>query len=141
MSRTIVILSAVMILLIPLGSYLSAQDPCGKESIEAQIYNNCDGGVTKWIQSKNETSVCQIVCLAQKPEDPEKECGINPSWIGGTVYYDENDGYGFNFDPSTVVVAEVVAETYQTNICQIAANPKAYDGGTWYIPFDLRDIR
>jgi hypothetical protein len=141
MSRTIVILSAMLVLIVPLGNHLTAEEPCGVESIEAQIYNNCDGGVTKWIQTKNETSICQIVCLADDPEDPKEKCGIDPSWIGGTVYADESAPNGFYFDPSTVVVAEIVAETYQTNICQIAANPKGYDGGLWYIPFDLRGTR
>jgi hypothetical protein len=140
MSR-ILIISLAVILLVPLGFYLSAQEPCKEESIEAQIYNDCDGGVTKWILSKNETSVCQIICLAQDPEDPEEKCGINPAWIGGTVYADENAPYGFDFDPSTVVVAEITAEALQTTICQIAANPKDYDGGLWYIRFDLRGTR
>ena len=141
MSRTLIMLLVASVLLIPLGIYLSAQEPCKEESVEALINNNCGGGASKWIAVKNEPTVCQIICLAQDPENPEKECGINPSWIGGTVYAEEGAEYGFNFDPSTVVIAEITAEGLQTNICQIADNPKAYDGALWYIPYDLREIR
>jgi hypothetical protein len=72
--------------------------------------------------------------------DPEK-CGITPVWIGGIVYADENAEYGFDFDAGTVVIAEITAETYQTNTCQIRENPKYYDGGLWYIPANFKDTR
>jgi hypothetical protein len=141
MSKTVAILSVAVILMVPLGAYLSAQEPCGVESIEAHIYNNCNGGEAKWIYIRNETTVCQVICLAQDPKDPEAECGINPSWIGGTVQIDENDRYHFNFDPKSVVLAETVPLAARTSICQIAANPKAYEGSTWYIPFNLLGTR
>ena len=135
MSRVVVVLMLTSILLIPVGIYLSAQEPCKEESVEALIDNSCGGGVSKWIAVKNEPTVCQIICLAQDPEDPEKECGINPSWIGGTVYADEGAEYGFNFDPSTVVIAEITAEGLQTTLHAIMQNPAQFaeNGTIWYV--------
>ena len=63
------------------------------------------------------------------------------SWIGGTVIAEPFEPNGFRFDPATVLVAEVTAEGYQTNICQIAANPGMYDGGLWDIPYFDGGIR
>jgi hypothetical protein len=140
MSKTIVILSAAMILLVPLGNLFS-YSICGVDSIEALIYNNCRDGATIWIKVNNQPAVCQIVCLAANPIDPQGTCGVFPNWIGGKVYADRYSPYGFGFDPNTIEIARNTIEERQTTICGIADNPKAFDGGIWYIPFDLRGVR
>ncbi len=120
-----------------LGSWiiLSAEEPCEGGPIEAVNDDPCE--LKKWIGVEDSTTVCQILCLMEM--DPEK-CGINPSWIGGKVIFDEQAEYGFYFDPATVIIAEIVAETYQTNTCQISEDPKYYDGGTWYIPYNIVEV-
>jgi len=136
MSRTsvITILSAALILSISIC--LSALEPCSGDPIE--VLNDDICGVKKWIDVEDSVTICQILCL--KDGDPEK-CGINPAWIGGTVLFDEGAEFGFNFDPATVIIAELVAEAYQTTTCQIKDDPKYYDGGTWYIPYNITEIQ
>ena len=131
----ITILTAALILLISICLLAQKLEPCEGEPIMALNDDIC--GVKKWIAVEDSVTICQILCL--KDADPEK-CGIDPSWIGGKVMFDEEAEYRFNFDPATVVIAEIVAETYQTTTCQIAENAKYYDGGTWYIPYNIIEI-
>lgn len=116
-----------------------AQEPCDGDGIEVLNSDIC--GLDKWITVKDSATVCQIRCVVENPEDPGKTCGIDPHWIGGTVEADEYAEYGFNFDPATIEIAEIVAEAYQTTTCQIAEDPKGFSGGHWFIPVSFRDIR
>jgi hypothetical protein len=133
-----VVLLLIMILVLVAGSAL-AQEPCSGDPIEVLNADFC--GLEKWIAVEDSATICQIKCLVEKPEDPGKECGINPSWIGGTVEFNEGAELGFNFIPRTVIIAEITAETYQTTTCAIADNPKEFDGGLWFVPIDLKDIK
>jgi hypothetical protein len=116
-----------------------AQEPCSGEPIE--VLNSDPCGLEKWIAVEDSVTICQIKCVFDNPEEPGEKCGIDPSWIGGTVQFDEEAELGFNFIPSTVIIAEVTAEAYQTTTCAIAENPKEFDGGLWYVHFDIRDIK
>jgi len=136
MSKTATFIMLAAIMTLAGGIYLSAQEPCSGESIEVLNDDPCDASM--WIGVRDSATICQILCLLK--EDPEK-CGIDPSWIGGTVQVDENAKYGFTFDAGTVRIAEMTAETYQTTICQISNDPKYYDGGTWYIQANFKETR
>ncbi len=139
MNKTHVVLLLTFVMMFAAGGSLLAQEPCSGDPIEALNADPC--GLEKWIAVEDSATICQIKCLAEKPEDPTKECGINPSWIGGTVQFDEKAELGFNFIPSTVIIAEVTAEAYQTTTCAIAENPKNFDGGLWYVTFNLKDVK
>jgi hypothetical protein len=121
------------------GQIALAQKPCEGEAIEVLNVDICEA--EKWIAVEDSATICQIMCVVENPEDPGKACGINPSWIGGTVEADEEAEYGFNFDPATVEIAEIVAEVLQTTTCAIAEDPKGFSGGRWFVPADLREIR
>ncbi len=43
-------------------------------------------------------------------------------WVGGKLIKADNE-WGFTFDPHTIVVAEVTAEGFQTNLQQIKDDP------------------
>jgi hypothetical protein len=48
-------------------------------------------------------------------------------WIGGRLIKADNE-WGFTFDPSTVIVAELTAEGLQTTLQQIKDDPKYWFG-------------
>jgi hypothetical protein len=131
-----IFLAIGLVLIISFGISAQKFEPCSGERID--VLNNDICGAKKWITVDDSVTICQILCL--QDADPEK-CGINPSWIGGKVYADEGAEYGFNFEPESVRIAEITAEAYQTTTCQIAENPKYYDGGTWYIPYDITEVQ
>lgn len=135
---TLGILLAAMTVL-AFGQIAFAEEPCAGEGIEVLNADIC--GAEMWITVKDSATVCQVICVVENPEDPGKTCGIDPSWIGGTVEADENAEYGFYFIPETVEIAEIVAETYQTTTCAIAEDPKGFSGGRWFVPADLREIK
>lgn len=132
-----ILLAAVAALL--LGQIAFAQKPCEGEKIEVLNVDNC--GAEKWIAVEDSATICQIICVVENPEEPEKECGINPSWIGGIVKADENAELGFDFVPETVEIAEIVIEILQTTTCRIAEAPKEFDGNRWFVPADFREVR
>lgn len=137
MSKVVYAVLLAAFIVLSTSSMLLAEEGCDGSAIRALNDDPC--GLKLTIPVEDSATACQIFCVYKNPEDPAKYCGINPSWIGGTVVEDENE-LKFNFDPATVIIAEVVAETYQTNTCQIAANPEYYMKGTWYIPYNVIDV-
>ena len=139
MKKTIAIILATSSVLFAFAICLAELEPCEYKPIE--VLNEDDCGQSKWISVTDSLTCCQILCLVAGPEDPTKECGIDPSWIGGTVVFDEGAELMFYFEPSTVEIAEIVAEALQTNLCQIAENPKDFDGGRWFVPYNIVDVK
>jgi len=110
---------------------------CDGSPIEVQITDNC--GQTKWVGVTDSATVCEILCHLEGGR--KANCDILLAWIGGIVHADESATLGFDFDPATVRVAEVTAEGYQTNLCQISNNPSFYDGNRWWIPATIGSWR
>lgn len=101
-------------------------DPCGKSMT---------------IKVLDSASVCNITCAVNRPSNADYTCPVQDlGCIGGTVIADAGAQWGFRFDSTTVVVAEVTAEGMQTTICQINANPDTYNGSLWYIPAAISNI-
>ena len=134
-----VVLLLTLILMLAPSSILLAQEPCEVEPFEVLNVDPCD--LSKWIAVEDSATLCQIKCVFDNPEEPGDKCGIKPSWIGGTVEANEEAEHGFNFIPSTVRIAEITAEALQTTLCAMAENPKEYDGGLWYVHYDVQDIK
>jgi len=139
MKRSSIVIMLALVLLIPVGIYISAQEPCSGEPIEVLNEDPC--GPSIWIGVEDSVTICQLGCIAENPEEPGEKCGIKPSWIGGSVVADEGAELGFYFKPSTVFIAEITSEVIQTNLCQMKDDPKYYDGGTWVVPFGLKEIK
>jgi hypothetical protein len=138
MSKVLFTVLLAAILVLSASSVVLAEEECAGEPIA--VYNEDPCGLTLIIEVEDSATVCQIRCVAENPEDPGKYCGINPSWIGGTVIEDESE-LKFRFDPATVIIAEIVIEQMQTNTCQIAENPEDYIKGVWYIPYNVVEIK
>jgi hypothetical protein len=139
MKRAIAVILATSSVLFAFAICLAELQPCEYKPIEVLNENSC--GQSKWISVTDSLTNCQILCLVGRPEDPTKECGINPSWIGGTVVFDERAELMFYFEPSTVEIAEITAEALQTTLCQIAENPKYFDGGRWFVAYNVVDVK
>ncbi len=139
MKKTVVIILMTAGVLFAFAICLADLEPCEDNPIE--VFNEDDCGISKWIEVKDSLAICQLLCLKEKPDDPADKCGVYPSWIGGKVIFDEGLPQMFKFDPATIVIAEITPEGMQTNTCQIAENPKDYDGGMWYIPYNVTDWR
>jgi len=107
--------------------------PCDATSVK--VHNNSFCGESIWIEVPDSDVTEDILC-GPCTENSFEVCDVFPIvWIGGTVVVDASYEHGFYFDPTSIIVAEVTAEGYQTSICQIANSPGVFDGGTWYIPF------
>jgi hypothetical protein len=139
MKRTVFAILVASAVLFAFAVCLADLEPC--EDYPIQVYDENQCGLGMWIQVEDSLAVCQLLCLYEKPDDPRDKCGVYPSWIGGTVIFDENAEHGFRFDPTTIMIAEITPEAIQTNICQIAENPKYYDGGNWVIPYNVTDLK
>jgi hypothetical protein len=108
--------------------------PCTGSPISILNTDRCGKSMT--IKVYDSSAVCDITCFMTRPRGANYTCPVAaPSWIGGVVIADPNAQWGFRFDSTTIVIAEVTAEGMQTNICQIAQYPQMYaDGRIWYIP-------
>ena len=137
MKKSLIIILAASAVLITFAICLAELESCDDYPIE--VYNVDPCGISKWIMVEDSLAVCQLLCLKDMPEDPADKCGVYPSWIGGTVIFDEGAENSFKFDPATIIIAEITPEGMQTNFCQIAENPKDYDGGFWYVPYNVTE--
>jgi hypothetical protein len=121
------------------------QPPSGPPSCAGNpisILNTDRCGKSMTIKVFDSTAVCDITCFMTRPRRANYTCPVAiPGWIGGVVIADPNAQWGFRFDSTTIVIAEVTVEGMQTNICQMAQHPEMYaDGRIWYIPAGLSNL-
>ena len=112
----------------------SGPPPCAGSPISILNTDRCGKSMT--IKVYDSSAVCDITCSMNRPRRATYTCPVAlPSWIGGIVIADPNAQWGFRFDSTTIVIAEVTAEGMQPNNSQMAQHPEIYtDGRIWYIP-------